>query len=433
MFYDFIKLKNQLLNLGNDHLLSKAHRTLGRILNIVLFMLIVSGIFSLIGEIYLGHFYGSIISGAMILFIAFISLIKFNGNLWLSSFLFNVIFPFAIFCLGIIYDKVNFLSFYFSAFTISGLLYSQKNWMKYIFVIYNGLLLSGIAWFRYNHGTILGDFHPFSNISVFVNVVIFYLILIFEIVNKLINAGSEIDELNRQLEEQNDSLNHQKKELMRLVSHDLKSPLKTVGSFVKLIDKKVKEEGRKDIEQYSRLVTAGVQKMETLINDTLQFTLNHENSRLEKVEINLDELLDEIISDLKSEYPNATMSIAPLPILTGSRTLFKKIFQNILHNGLKYNTSASKHIDLSFNTTRDNLCFQISDNGIGIEKKHLSSIFEKYNRGKHNDSTFEGTGLGLAIVQQIVHSLEGEIKVASELDEGTTFTISLPIALRISK
>ncbi len=416
----------KLLDLGNEHLYSRAHRTLGRIFNIILFILIFSTTASLANEIIQQHFYGSIISGFICSIIFLLSFLKFRGKLWISSFLFNLILPLGITSLMVLYSDVKFSVFYYFAFIYSGVLYSPKNGVKYLFVAYNVFLFCFTQWFQMSCDPIMGNsFHALSNAAVLLNFTFVFLFLIFQIENKLINAGIEIDALNQELHTQNQNLSKEKDELMRLVSHDLRAPLRTIGGFTKLIERGVKPYSTPELDEYCAFVFKGVENMEKMIKESLLIAKTNNISQLKTESIDLNCLVEEIESDLTSKYNNFTLTKENLPTIQSHYVIYKKIFLNIIQNGIKYNTSALKRIKISFLRENGFFVYIIEDNGIGIPKEQHDSVFEMYNRGSHS-TEYEGTGIGLAITKQMVESLNGKIQVNSAKDVGSIFTVSLP-------
>lgn len=114
-----------------------------------------------------------------------------------------------------------------------------------------------------------------------------------------------------------------------------------------------------------------------------------------------------------------------LPRIRGDRKQLKQAFINLLNNAVKYNKVEGELI-LKAKAEQDQLVIKISDTGLGIPEDELSKIFEKFYRVKSHRDQVPGTGLGLSVVKQIIHGHGGEINFTSEVDIGTTFTITLP-------
>ncbi len=114
-----------------------------------------------------------------------------------------------------------------------------------------------------------------------------------------------------------------------------------------------------------------------------------------------------------------------LPRIRGDRKQLKQAFINLLNNAVKFNNIGGEII-LTAKAEQDHLVIKISDTGLGIPEDERSKIFEKFYRVQSHRDRVPGTGLGLSVVKQIIHGHGGEIDFTSEVDVGTTFTITLP-------
>lgn len=417
----------KIVDMGNHNLESRSQKTLGRIFNFMIFILVISSTASLISEVILGHFYGTINSAIICLVIYSIAFLKAKGRQEISSFIFNIFLPFGISGLAVLYTDVSFIQIYFCAFLISGVLYSKQLTVKYFFVVYNICLFVFVNWYQSKFGSVTGNnFHYISNIGLAINFFLYFLVLIFQIVNRLIIYGDEIDELNNELKVINQNLSKEKEDLMRLISHDLKAPLVTIESFTNIINQEVQNIEDSEIPVYSNFVIEGVAKMKTMIHESLQFAKNKDHNNKAKEDFDLNKLVDDIKSDLKNEFGNFELTKKnQLPIINSNYVAYKKIFQNLIQNGLKYNDSNKKRIEISFHKEDKNQIYKVIDNGIGIAKELKESVFRKYNRGDHSKE-INGSGLGLAITKEMVESLNGKIDFESQNSKGTIFTVTIP-------
>ena len=105
---------------------------------------------------------------------------------------------------------------------------------------------------------------------------------------------------------------------------------------------------------------------------------------------------------------------------------FTTIFQNLIENGIKYNESSKPRINIRTEEEKDKFIIAIQDNGIGIEEAYHEKIFQFFKR-LHNQEKYQGTGIGLSLCKKIVRNYDGNITVSSEIGQGTTFKIILPI------
>ena len=249
---------------------------------------------------------------------------------------------------------------------------------------------------------------------------------------------AELKQVNLSLKEENTQkewlykkLEDKTRELESFVhtaSHDLKEPLVLLGGYTSRLIKKFGDSLEDEAKQYLHLLKDNVQRMETLIRDLLEL------SRAGKVAgepetINVDELIDEIYSELKHhlDEKNISMNIArPLPVITGDRVRIRQVFSNLISNAIKFIDPAKEAIiEIGASTGSNGLCrYYVRDNGIGISSDHHNLIFKEFHRVKDIDT--EGTGIGLAIVKKIVEHYNGKIWVDSEPGTGSTFYLEIP-------
>ncbi|WP_435413239.1 PAS domain-containing sensor histidine kinase [Psychroserpens mesophilus] len=215
--------------------------------------------------------------------------------------------------------------------------------------------------------------------------------------------------------------NNELQEYAHIVSHDLKSPLRSIDALVAWI----KEDNKDKLDDVSLQnfthIEGTLEKMELLISDILNYS-SIGAFQIEKVEVNTDLLVKEII---KIIYVPEHISIAinkTLPTLKGDKVKLQQLFQNLISNAIKFINKPEGEIVIDV-TSKDGFYeFSISDNGIGIEKQFHDKIFKIFHAlNKSKDST----GIGLSIVKKIIDQHEGKIWLESELDKGTTFFFTL--------
>ncbi|WP_159886543.1 sensor histidine kinase [Paenibacillus puerhi] len=238
----------------------------------------------------------------------------------------------------------------------------------------------------------------------------------------------ELESIQSELERSNRSLT----EFAQVVSHDLKNPLHVITGLSELLLLKyadgLGERGRASIEQ----IAASAQRMDRLITDLLSFAQVNALSTVYGL-VDLNEVLHDVVSDLSSrlEQTGGTVErLDELPRLEADRTQMYQLFQNLLANSIKYHDKR-RPPRILIGTIRlaspDVCCFYVEDNGIGMEEKELSVIFNPFTR-LSNAQGFEGAGLGLATVRQIVQQHQGSIDVTSEPGVGTRFKLAFPVA-----
>ncbi|AWH75729.1 PAS domain-containing sensor histidine kinase [Dokdonia sp. Dokd-P16] len=225
------------------------------------------------------------------------------------------------------------------------------------------------------------------------------------------------ENLLKKLEKSNDEL----QEYAHVVSHDLKSPLRSINALVNWI--KDDNEGVLTEETMSHLamIDTTLEKMEQLISDVLEYSsVGSENAPREKV--NLQEVLADIETLLHCPE-HITLYIHPdLPTVNGDKVKLQQLFQNLMSNAIRYCDKEEGHIEVGYTENKTHYTFTVKDNGIGIPKEYHDKIFKIFQSlNNHKDST----GIGLSIVKKIVDLYKGSIWLESNVGEGTTFFFTL--------
>lgn len=224
-------------------------------------------------------------------------------------------------------------------------------------------------------------------------------------------------ELLSKLEKSNEEL----KEYAHIVSHDLKSPLRSVAaltSWIKMDNLKVFD--KESLQNFTDIETT-LEKMDSLITDVLKFS-SLEATVNEDDQVDLDVILKEAIKMLHVPI-NITINIKDkLPTIRGDKTKFQQLFQNLIGNAIKFNNKENGIVTINVKDLKSFYKFTISDNGIGIEQRNFDKIFKIFQSLKKSE---DSSGIGLSIVKKIVDIYNGEIWLESELNKGATFHFTL--------
>lgn len=231
----------------------------------------------------------------------------------------------------------------------------------------------------------------------------------------------KVEARNKDLLQRLSKSNDELKEYAHIVSHDLKSPLRSISALAYWIKTdNLKHFNQETLDHFSDLEIT-LEKMDNLISDVLNFSkLEAKLSEDEDVDINL--LISDIVKVLYIPE-NITVKVKnKLPIVKGEKIKYQQLFQNLISNAVKFNDKPNGLITIDVIDENSFYKFNISDNGIGIDEKHHEKIFKIFQSLK---TAKDSTGIGLSIVKKIVNLYQGEIWLTSELNKGTTFYFTI--------
>lgn len=232
------------------------------------------------------------------------------------------------------------------------------------------------------------------------------------------------------LADSNENLKASNQELERfasIASHDLKTPIRNIISFISLFERRNKVKLDQGSTEYLGFVKSSANQMYRLIEDILEFSkLGTNNDNKEVVDLN--EIVYSIVQQYRSlqDYGNIAISKSHLPIIVGDRTRMHQLFTNFIENGLKYNESHNPSVSISHREENQHHHFVFEDNGIGIDESFKDKIFEMFSR-LHGNDHYKGTGIGLAICKKIITQYKGEIDMEAIANGGTCFTLRFPV------
>jgi PAS domain S-box-containing protein len=210
-------------------------------------------------------------------------------------------------------------------------------------------------------------------------------------------------------------------------SHDLQEPLRMISSYLQLLEQRYKGRLDKDADDFIRFAVDGANRLQRMINDLLVFSRVHTRGK-ELAEIDASEALSNALENLKLVIAenDAQVTFETLPTVSADATQLTLLFQNLVSNAIRFNTSATPRIHISATKTDAAYRFCIEDNGIGIDPKDSGRIFTIFQK-LHSREQYPGNGIGLAVCRRIVARHGGRIWVESELNKGSRFYFTLPI------
>ena len=215
------------------------------------------------------------------------------------------------------------------------------------------------------------------------------------------------------------------------VSHELNTPLGFIkGYTTTLLRDDTKWDDKTRIE-FLQIIDEESDRLSELIGNLLDSSrLQSGNLHMDIQEQDIRSFLGSVVNRLRSHYEKLDITVkAPNPdarINTDTKRL-NQVLDNLINNASKYAPHSKPRI--LFKATKKKLRISIEDDGPGISKEHLDSVFKRFYRVPENSTGVRGSGLGLFICQQIVNEHDGKIYAASTVGKGTTFHVEIPYSL----
>jgi PAS domain S-box-containing protein len=253
-----------------------------------------------------------------------------------------------------------------------------------------------------------------------------------------IATNEELSSSNNMLQQSNVNL----QQFAYVASHDLQEPLRKIRSFSDLLINRYAENLGDGITYLQRMQNSAT-RMSQLIEDLLAFSrITSHNEAI--AQVSLVKIVNEVLNDLELVIAetSAEIKIGYLPVIQGDPMQLNQLFLNLVSNALKFRKPdiipviniSGQIISVSslpnyVNVTRNSGAYykiDVVDNGIGFEQQYAKRVFQLFQR-LHGRSEYEGTGIGLAICERVAANHGGAISVVSELGQGTTFSIYLPV------
>jgi PAS domain S-box-containing protein len=249
-----------------------------------------------------------------------------------------------------------------------------------------------------------------------------------ELIGVMVDISRE-REIHQELERRTNELQRSNAELEQfayVASHDLQEPLRTVVSYLQLIEEDYRNTLGAEGKEFLDYAVDGAKRMQTLINDLLVYSRVERRGRPFEP-VSLEAVLHEVLSDLRTGIVEAGAQIThdTLPMVSADVMQLAQLLQNILSNALKFRDREPPRIHLSAEREGPMWRIAVRDNGIGIAPEYQDLIFAIFQR-LHVRDEFPGTGIGLAVCAKIVERHGGRIWVESAVGKGSTFYFTLP-------
>lgn len=324
--------------------------------------------------------------------------------------------------------------FFYISYIVPFLLFSVRDYRNIIF----GVLTAVTSFYIYNHTYqyfTMYNMGPAMQQSIY-NVNLWMKFALFGLAIYILSyynftTETELADSNEKLRQQTAELQRSNKDLEEfgsIISHDLRAPVRSISSFMTLLRRRYEADLDSQALEFIDLAQSSAERMSRQIEDMLSYSKVARNlPPAGTVDTNAIVRIIQMELGEKFKERNAQVLVREeLPRLREvHQTLIHHIFQNLISNGIKFNTAADPLVEISHTTEGDNYVFRIRDNGIGIDTQYSGKVFQMFKR-LHSDEEFEGTGIGLAICKKIVNHYGGDIWFESQPGAGTSFYFSLP-------
>jgi PAS domain S-box-containing protein len=257
-----------------------------------------------------------------------------------------------------------------------------------------------------------------------------------ELREKVREATAELAEQNELLRRQAFQLEQAsaaKSQFLANVSHELRTPLNAIMGYTHLLLEGVSGELKPPQQDKLGRVDANARHLLAVINDLLDISRIESGKMPVQIErVRLPELIDEVMTEVEPLIAGTRLAVSrnlspKLPEIDTDRQKVKQIVLNLLSNALKFTPQGSVAIRLKHDKSSDEISISVTDTGIGVAEENQKTIFEAFEQANSSYARRQGgTGLGLSICRRLAQLLEGRITLASQLGEGSTFTLFLP-------
>ncbi len=247
-----------------------------------------------------------------------------------------------------------------------------------------------------------------------------------ELEDRVARRTAELQAAKERLEE----LDKMKSKFVADVSHELRIPVTNLSLYIDLLESGTAAKRH----EYLRTFREQVSRLATLVESILNLSrLELGKTRLSFVPVNLNSLIEPVIDAFgpRASDTGLKLTFTPakkLPEVVGAPDQLTEVISNLISNAIRYTTEGEVHVSTGVDKQHWRVRLTVQDTGMGIDPEDIPHLYERFYRGKGAaQSDIPGTGLGLAIVKEIVDLHGGTVEVSSTPDDGSTFSVTLPL------
>ncbi|MFB6188438.1 MAG: PAS domain S-box protein, partial [Halapricum sp.] len=253
---------------------------------------------------------------------------------------------------------------------------------------------------------------------------------LLEVLSATVEAALSRAEREQELRKTRERLVQSNQELEQFAyaaSHDLQEPLRTVSSYLTLLERRYSEDLSGDALEFVDIAVDGADRMREMIQALLEYSrVETRGDAFEPTDVST--VFDKVTRNLERtiDEAGATFDVPEdAGMVVGDESQLVQLFQNLVENGIKYSENQPS-VEVSVTHRDGAIEYAVADDGIGMEPDQIDGIFEVFQR-LHTREEFAGTGIGLSVCRKIVDRHDGDIRVESTPGRGSTFFITLPV------
>jgi signal transduction histidine kinase len=246
---------------------------------------------------------------------------------------------------------------------------------------------------------------------------------------KVAAARVQLEQANNELSQRTEALSRSNEELQRFayaISHDLPTPLRTIGTLTALLVRRNAEILDEESKEYADTIVSGVKRMESMIKGLLDYAGATANE-LDRTLADSQAVLDKTLRNLRYliDAEGAVITFDSLPTVQANEDRLAQVFSNLITNAIKYRSDRAPEIHVTAMDNGTEWVFKVRDNGIGIDMRHADEIFILFKR-LHSSEKYDGSGIGLAVCKAVIERHGGRIWLEAEPGQGSTFCFTIP-------